>query len=543
MRIKAFLFFTFYLLLFPGVAHSQDILWEKSYGGKHDELLFDAVATPDFGYLLAGSSLSKKTGSKLDDNRGNLDFWLWKMDENGDYDWQKTLGGSKQDLLKKVILTNDGGYLLAGTSHSDVGYDKKDKSFGDSDFWVIKLTASGEEEWQKTFGGEGHEELTSLIKTKDGGYLIGGSSESDASGTKSTKNYGNLDYWIVKIDSKGEVVWQNSFGGQYSDELNSITQTTDGGYLLGGSSNSPESGNKKHNNVNQSDFWIIRIDDKGQELWQRVIGGNQDDQLTEIRLTIDGNYIIAGNSNSSAGHDKDNTNEDGTDIWVLKINIEGEVLWQKTYNIASVDAVSSIIENQDRTLLISGFAQGELEKKKPKSTAKVNPKGKKSKKYIAGTYDYVTIKIKENGDEIWRKEVGSDGEDLLVKTIEVRDGGYLMVGTSKDGASNDRKSAIGRSDFWVVKLKDKQKPTVVKKTIEAIPNPAFDYTNIVIGYDFTKGTASLVDISGRVLQSFEITVRMVPINLTGLPDGIYIVNIKTDKQNDGVKIIKGNNQK
>jgi hypothetical protein len=136
--------------------------------------------------------------------------------------------------------------------------------------------------------------------------------------------------------------------------------------------------------------------------------------------------------------------------------------------------------------------------------------------------------------------VGSSGTDILKKVIETRDGGYLMTGTSKGSQSGDRSSGIGGADFWVVKLLDKDKKKEDKLPVEAIPNPAIDYTNIIVGYDFKKGTATLVGISGHVLQQFEITDRTVPIDLQGLPEGIYVVNIKTDVQNSGVKIIKGN---
>jgi hypothetical protein len=160
--------------------------------------------------------------------------------------------------------------------------------------------------------------------------------------------------------------------------------------------------------------------------------------------------------------------------------------------------------------------------------------------------------------------VGSDGQDILKKVIETRDGGYLMAGTSltpalskgegasktspspsKGGgskSSGDKNSGIGSNDFWVVKLKDKNKPKEAKKPVEAIPNPATDYTNIIVGYDFKKGTATMVDIAGHILQQFEITERTVPIDLQGYPEGVYIVNIKTEVQSSGVKVIKQRNR-
>jgi hypothetical protein len=521
---------------------AQDILWEKSYGGKQAEFLFDAVATPDYGFILAGSSVSKKSGNKTENNRGDLDYWVWKMDEKGDLDWQKNFGGSALDKLRCVILTNEGGFLLAGSSESGEGFDKKEECKGSSDFWIIKLNAKGGEVWQKTIGGSGQDELTAVVKTRDGGFVVAGSSSSSNTGDKTTQAYGGMDYWVMKIDTEGKIVWQNSFGGIYNDELRSISITEDGGYLLGGSSNSPDSGNKIHKNLGQSDYWIVKLDKDGQQQWQKTIGGTGDDQLYVVHTTTDGKYLLGGNSNSESGEDKRSGNQSGTDFWVLKLDKEGVILWQETYNIAKVDVLTSLVENEDKTILLGGYAQGEIiNRKSPvknikESTKETEPKVK------SGTDDYVAIKLNEKGEEIWRKDVGSEGQDILKKVIETRDGGYLMAGTSKGKISNDKNSGIGSSDFWVVKLKDKQKPKEDKKPVEAIPNPAIDYTNIIVGYDFNKGTATLVDIAGHILQQFEITDRTVPINLQGLPEGVYIVNIKTDKQSDGVKIIKGRNR-
>jgi hypothetical protein len=460
------------------------------------------------------------------------------MDEKGDLDWQKSLGGSGQDLLKAVVLTNEGGFLLAGFSNSNEGLDKKENSRGQSDFWIIKLNAKGGEEWQKTIGGSGQDDLTAVVRTRDGGFVVGGSSASNVSGEKTTPHYGGLDYWVLKLDKDGKIVWQHSFGGKYNDELRSIALTEDGGFLLGGSSNSPESGNKTQKHLGESDYWIIKLDKDGNEQWQKIIGSTGDDQLYAIHTTKDGHYLLAGNSNSEPGNDKRSSNDNGTDFWVVKLDKDNkDILWQETYNIGKVDILTSLVENDDSTILLGGYAQGEVVKGKSPSTA-LRETTNSDEKVKKGTADYVVIKIDAKGEEKWRKDVGSDGEDILKKVVETRDGGYLMAGTSSGKISNDRNTSKGGNDFWVVKLKDKQKPKEERTPLEAIPNPAVDYTNVIVGYEFEKGTATLVDLAGHVLQQFKITERTVPLDLQGLPEGIYIVNIKTDKGNDGVKVIK-----
>ncbi|MDD2986992.1 T9SS type A sorting domain-containing protein [Flavobacterium sp.] len=543
--MKKNLLFIFFLTLWCNVfsekVFSQDILWEKSFGGKQADFLFDVIPTPDYGFILAGSSVSNKSGNKDQNSRGDMDYWVWKMNEKGEFEWQKSMGGNAQDKLRVVVLTNEGGFLLAGSSESEKGLDKKDKNKGGSDFWIIKLDAKGGELWQKTIGGSGQDELTCAMRTRDGGFIIGGTSDSEESADKTTPNYGGTDYWVLKLDKNGKIEWQQSFGGNYSDELRSITQTKDGGFLLGGSSNSLDNGTKSQKNRGQSDFWVIRIDEDGKELWQKVIGGNKDDQLYVVTTTNDGNYLLGGNSNSETSEDKLSKNESGTDFWVIKLNDEQTILWQETYNIGKMDVLTSLLENDDQTILLGGYTQGEriIRKSAPASkVGKSKSKAEEPENMKKGTSDYVAIKLNPKGEEIWRKEVGSKGEDILKKVIETRDGGYLMAGTSKGAISDDRNSSKGGNDFWVVKLKDKDKKVKDKVKVEAIPNPAIDFTNVIVGFEFTKGTATLVDLAGHILQQFPIKERTVPIDMQGLPMGIYVVNIKTDKGDAGVKILK-----
>ncbi|MGE8339997.1 MAG: T9SS type A sorting domain-containing protein [Flavobacterium sp.] len=544
----------FYLLLFflvSFITRSQDILWEKSYGGTHADYLFDAQPTADYGFILAGSSVSDKTGSKADDNHGDLDYWIWKMKENGDLDWQKSYGGSGFDLLQSIKNTRDGGFILAGTSSSSKSFQKKDNCKGLSDFWVIKLNAAGDEQWQRTIGGNGQDELLCAFQTKDGGYILGGSSSSSPISitsskidensftpdiySKTEKCRGSMDYWLVKLDKDGVIQWQKTYGGEYSDILRSMEQTSDNGYILAGYSNSPVSGDKTESSKGGGDYWVLKLNDSGVIEWQKTYGGDGDDQPYAIHQTKDGGYILGGNSNSSnALTTEGGIVANGTDYWVLKLNQEGGVVWSKTFDFGKVDILTSLVENADGTYLVGGHARNSAPRSGNGLVSKAAGLVAKEKD---GINDYVALKITEKGDEIWNRTVGSGGEDILRKLVETRDGGYLMAGTS-NGSSKDKNSSIGGNDFWVVKLKDKKKAEKVKASIEAIPNPANTYTNVIIGYDFTEGTATLIDMLGRILQHFKISGRTVPVSLNGYAEGVYIVKIQTDVKTESVKIIK-----
>lgn len=523
---------------------SQNILWENSYGGKHAEFLYDAISTPDYGFLLAGSSISNVNGNKTDSNKGNLDYWIWKMDEKGKPEWQKSYGGNGVDLLQSVKLTNDGGYILGGSSNSNSGNDKKEDSKGFDDLWIVKLDAKGNEIWQRTIGGSGQEKLASIVQTKDGGYIIGASSSSfrtemdtDKFG-KSEDSRGSMDYWVVKLDDKGNIKWQKTFGGQYVDELKSIEQTNDKGYIIGGYSNSPISGEKLQENFGLNDFWIIKIDEDGNEMWQQTLGGDKDDNLFGLTQTNDGGYIAGGNSNSGATNSKSKSNKKGTDFWVIKIGKSGAIEWQETYNYGEIDVLTSIVENKDGTFLIGGYVQSEAKSKG--QTIKGNQsKVSKDGKDKEGINDYIALKIKATGEEIWTQTVGSKGDEILKKLFETRDGGYILAGTSIGNASRDKNTAIGGSDFWVVKLRDNEKKIEEKEKIEAIPNPAISFTNVIVTYDYQKGTATLFDLSGRSMQTIKLTgEKTIPVDLSNLPQGIYLIEIKTNVSTDGVKVIK-----
>ncbi|OYQ35454.1 hypothetical protein CHU92_10775 [Flavobacterium cyanobacteriorum] len=515
---------------------SQDILWEKSYGGRHADYLFDAQPSADYGFILAGSSLSNAGGNKTEGNMGNLDYWIWKMNEAGELDWQKNLGGTGQDLLHCIRTTRDGGFILAGTSDSPSGLHKKDSCRGGTDLWIVKLDAKGGEQWQRTIGGSGQELLRGIVQTTDGGYIIGASSASDVSPEilkgrqdpygKWESSRGGLDFWIIKLDKNGDIKWQRTLGGLYADVLESIEQTADGGYIIGGHSNSPASPDKPDNGYGSGDYWILKLDQDGAVAWQRDFGGDEDDHLYALKQVADGGYIAGGSSASPANGSKKKSNRKGTDMWVLRLDDKGELLWEETYHVGEADLLTAIVANRDGSFLLGGYTRSESAAAAQADRKEIN--------------DYITLKINAKGEEQWRRAIGSSGEDILRKMIETRDGGYLLAGTSKGQVSRDRNSGKGSNDFWIVKLKDNDKEKTGEKRdmLEAAPNPAEQFTNIIVGYEFLSGTATVYDLAGRQLQAFPVTDRTIPVDLGGYPQGIYIVEVRTNAGTDSVKVVK-----
>lgn len=503
---------------------AQDILWEKTLGGDYAEYLNDAIAMPDYGFLIAGSTLSKKVGKSNKKNVGSFDYFISKLNEYGELEYSTTFGGSKTDRLQSIYRTQDGGTILVGTSNSPISGDKTVPNLGQMDIWLLKLDINGHLEWQKALGGEGIDKAKIVINTQDGGFLIGGSSTSGLYKKiennkdiilKSEKSRGNLDYWLIKLKQNGSIEWQKTLGGEYVDELRSVIELPEGGFIVGGVSNSPQNKDKQTDSKGYNDWWILRLNKDGIQEWQTEYATESDEQLYSIVLTQDNNILVGGTI-SGLGY---KGNQTKSDFFVLKLNLEGEEIWDKTFDVGTHDIMTNLVQNKDGSFLISGYVT-------------TNGKGMGLKK---GVEDYMLIKINQKGEKKWQKSVGSKQKEVLRHSIETRDGGYVLLGTRiKKGGKNN-------ANFWIVKLKDLDKKETVKKLIEAMPNPVKDYTTVVLGYEYKKGTVALYDINGRLISQKEIKgSRMIPVSTQDLSRGVYVVHVKTDVQEDSIKILKAN---
>ena len=227
--------------------------------------------------------------------------------------WDYRFGGTDVDVLYTLRQTADDGYILGGYSLSGIGGDKTEESRGGIDYWVVKIDASGVKEWDKRFGGTGRETLYSLQQTADGGYILGGGSSSGIGGDKTEESRGGTsDYWVVKIDANGAKQWDKRLGGTSFDELRSLQQTADGGYILGGISDSPIGGDKTEESRGSSDYWVVKIDATGVKQWDKRFGGTNWDGLISRQQTTDGGYILGGGSSSGIGGDKTEESRGGS---------------------------------------------------------------------------------------------------------------------------------------------------------------------------------------------------------------------------------------
>ncbi|WP_428658174.1 3-coathanger stack domain-containing protein [Runella sp.] len=428
-------------------------IWEKAYGGNKEDELRQIIPANDEGMLLFGSSKSEGNPStdKSDANRGNYDYWLVKIDANKNKMWDRAYGGTDSDRGTAIIPTLDGGYLIGGNSYSPADGDKSQDHVGESDFWVVKISSNGYKIWDKRFGGSLNDELSKIIQTADGGFLLAGRSNSIANGNKTKPNHnGSYDYWVIKISSDGATVTDWVFGGNDDETLTGFIQTSDGGYLLGGHSKSGSEGERSESSRGNNDFWIVKVDANFNQLWDKRYGGGGEDLMASngIAVASDGNYVIAGRSDSNVTGDKNEPSWFNTpDFWVLKINSQNRnIIKQHRFGGGGEDGNNALLPTPDGGFLLAGGSNS-------------NITGNKSELSWFDTYDYWIMKVDGNLEHKWNKRFGGGGDDFGMTLARTSDGNYLIGGFTDSNASGDKANgdvSKGLTDFWVVKFNDCQ---------------------------------------------------------------------------------------
>jgi uncharacterized repeat protein (TIGR01451 family) len=467
------------------ILNAQEIQWQHTIGGNNRDQLFSIQQTADGGYIFGGNSMSDSSFDKTENSRGGRDYWIVKTDSMGNILWQKTLGGSGSDYLHYVHQTSDGGYILGGESDSGISGEKTAVSHGVYDLWILKLDSLRNIEWQKSIGGNALDYFGSMESTMDGGYIIGGYSQSDSSGDKTENAIGGLDYWILKIDSAGNIQWQNTIGGAGLEYLVSIHQTADSGFIVGGYSDSQANGDKTEISLGQEDYWIVRLDRTGNILWQNTIGGNLSDKLSALEITYDGGYILSGTSLSNISGDKtENSILASLDYWVVKTDSLGQIQWQKTIGGDNSDIATSIHNTLDGGYFICGYSKSNISADKTED--------------CLGLDDYWIMKSDSAGNIKWSNTIGGDSIDYLTSALEIRDGQYIIGGFSYSGISGDKSELHrGMADFWIALIADKLNEITGKLYFDINNNSIYDQGDIVkINHQISDSVTGRVTFTG-----------------------------------------------
>jgi hypothetical protein len=355
---------------------SAQTSWQRIYGGTGDDEGHSVRQTADGGYIIAGYSLSFEEWAD--------DVYLVKTNAQGDTLWTRTYGGTSNDWGNSVQQTSDGGYIIAGWTHSiGVAYD----------VYLVKTNASGDTLWSRTYGGPSTEGGYSVQQTTDGGYIIAGN--TDSYGT------GGDNVYLIKTNAQGDTLWTRTYGGEDQDEAYSVAQTSDGGYIIAGKTHSFGAGGE--------DVYLLRIDASGDTLWTRTFGhSGSDDVGSSVQQTTDGGFIIAGYRSAY--------DPVFVDVYVIRTDASGDTLWTRMYGGADwdFDRGDAVQQTADGGYIIAGTTHS----------------------FGAGGDDVYLLKTDASGDTLWTRTFGGPDRDWGASVQQTSDGGYIVTGYTSDAGWN-----------------------------------------------------------------------------------------------------------
>ncbi len=388
--------------------------WNRTYGGPKRDYAGCVVESNDGGYVLAGSTESF--------GAGQTDAWLVKTDSMGNEEWSKTYGGTGRDGALCVVETVEGGYLLAG-------YTWPLGRSGSIDAWLVKTDSMGNEEWSKTYGGGNWDEAVCVVETVEGGYLLAGYTQSFGAGW--------MDAWLVKTDSEGNEEWSKTYGGTSYDKAAFVLETGDGGYLLAGVAwMTPRS---------QEDAWLVKTDSEGNEEWSKTYGGTGEDGAGYVIVTDDGGYLLAGHRRSLfADH-----------AWLVKTDSEGNEEWSRTYTGGSRAVCVLMADDGGYLLAVSDW-------------------------FGAGESDFLLVKTDSEGNEEWSKTYGGEDEDVVGCFLDTGDG-YLLAGYTESFAEDN-------GDVWLVRVGGERPNDIAEPHVPSIVWLSAIVITAAIAYGYRRWT-------------------------------------------------------
>ena len=441
-----------FLLLLIGISCSNDALednfessgsnflgkveWVKNFGGSGEDTGQSIIQTIDGGYAILGFSNSLDGDLQYKTLEVN-DYWLLKLDAEGNLQWNQTYGGSKDDRGQSLVQTFDGGYALTGYAMSDDGDGSVNQGFHDN--WLLKLDASGAIEWEKSFGFSGHDHSYDILQTDDGGFFFTGflditSARADGNTEKGNTltRHGVGEFWGTKIDASANLQWRGYFGGSNNDRSHAVVRSEDGGFVMAGFSESDDF--DISSTQGSYDYWLVKIDGQGNFLWERSFGGSGIEISYDIDNTLDGGYVVAGNSFSVDGDIGNYKGE--SDFWLIKVDDFGKLIWERSYGGTGFDAAQAVRSSKDGGYYVVGNS------KSSDLDATSN----------SGENDIWIIKTDNQGSLIWQQSFGGTGIDFGYDVVEGRDGSVVLVGASQSSDFPDITSK-GKTDLIVIKLR------------------------------------------------------------------------------------------
>lgn len=496
------------------VGYSQpDIEWEKSLGGTGSDKGMSISQTSDNGYILAGYSTS--INGDITANIGEK-YWVAKLEWNGSLLWEKsyTKGNGADSLNCTIIQTNDGGYILTAASSN---------STLPTDFWIVKLDMNGSIIWDKEYGGSSFEKPFSIHQTSDNGYIVAGYASS-LDGDVGFNHY-STDCWVMKLNSFGNIVWKKVLGGFGDEKFHSIIQTTDGGYIAVGNTNSVTGNGDISFNHGGGDLWVVKFDGQGNTTWEKCYGGSNGEgfwmEKLQIIQTMDGGYAFVGNTSSTNGDIS--LNDGGNDAWVVKINASGQIEWEKTFGGSMVDYLNSIVQISGGDFIVGGHTfstDGDISSNN-------------------GWFDFWLLRLNNSGAIVWEQNYGGSSYEELYELEKTSDGGLMLIGSTRSSDGDVSNNNGGFEDIWVVKLNNMLNVTenYLNQSI-SVNNPISDKIILNASTNIEKAEIKVYDMTGAVLFTETTSISKQHSLDISLQSGAYILEIKWEKYDQIFKIIR-----
>ncbi len=519
----------------PLYGQSFEISWQQCFGGSEQDIAYDIVEIPD-GYFITGYTWSNDGDVSL--NNGLLDGWLIKTDTVGNILWEKTYGGSSGDGFRRIFPDNNGNYILVGGSGSSDGDISYDPYPGSEDFWVVKIDINGNIIWDKIVGGsDGGEHIWNASPTLDGGVVAVGytySTDGDVS-----VNYGGADTWAVKISSDGELEWDYTIGTDWIDKGQAILATSDGGYLIASNSSIHEDAIGNITCTPHSYGWfegvLFKLDSNLNIHWQRCYGGSDQDGIFGIIETDDG-YVFTGSTSSNDGDVSGWHGE--SDAWVVKIDFDGNIEWQNPLGGSRTESGSNILQTSEGDFIsvVSTYSNN----------------GDVSGNHGLSEFDSDIwfVKLSSTGELLSQQCFGGAGSEIVeFGVVKKSDNNFVIAGQSDYGPSYDVACTPHGGngvdeDWWVFEINDSTLTVPEDRQtaqMKVYPNPANDYVMVEIpGFNCKKTVETkiqILNLYGQEVVAKQMTSETAVIDLSTLKDGIYFYHIEIKDQNYSGKFV------